>query len=107
MHFFRFGSAVTRSYYRGAAGALLVYDVTRRATFNHLTSWLTDARNLTSRNTAIVLIGNKIDLEEHRDVTYEEAAAFAKENGTPSLKIDTVLHVLRQTLMERAHCVCV
>lgn len=72
--------AVTRSYYRGAAGALLVYDTTRRATFNHVTSWLTDARNLTNPNTVIVLIGNKIDMEEHRDVSYEEAAAFAKEN---------------------------
>ena len=36
--------AVTRSYYRGAAGALMVYDVTRRSTYNHLSSWLTDAR---------------------------------------------------------------
>lgn len=36
--------AVTRSYYRGAAGALMVYDVTRRNTYNHLSSWLTDAR---------------------------------------------------------------
>ena len=47
---FRF-RAVTRSYYRGAAGALLVYDVTRRSTYNHLSSWLTDARNLTNPNT--------------------------------------------------------
>ena len=72
--------AVTRSYYRGAAGALLVYDVTRRATYNHLTSWLTDARNLTNPNTVIVLIGNKVDMEDQRDVSHEEAAAFAKEN---------------------------
>jgi len=73
--------AVTRSYYRGAAGALLVYDITRRITYNHLTSWLTDARNLTNPNTIIMLIGNKKDLEAQRDVTYEEAAQFAKENG--------------------------
>lgn len=73
--------AVTRSYYRGAAGALLVYDITRRITYNHLTSWLTDARNLTNPNTVIMLIGNKKDLDAQRDVTYEEAAAFAKENG--------------------------
>ena len=45
--------AVTRSYYRGAAGALMVYDVTRRSTYNHLSSWLTDARNLTNPNTVI------------------------------------------------------
>jgi len=73
--------AVTRSYYRGAAGALLVYDITRRATYNHLTSWLTDARNLTNPNTVIMLIGNKKDLSAQRDVTYEEASAFAEENG--------------------------
>eukprot|EP00013_Stygamoeba_regulata_P027521 CAMPEP_0177652016 /NCGR_PEP_ID=MMETSP0447-20121125/12876_1 /TAXON_ID=0 /ORGANISM="Stygamoeba regulata, Strain BSH-02190019" /LENGTH=213 /DNA_ID=CAMNT_0019155175 /DNA_START=49 /DNA_END=690 /DNA_ORIENTATION=- len=73
--------AVTRSYYRGAAGALLVYDITRRPTFNHLTSWLTDARNLTSPNTVIMLVGNKKDLESQRDVSYEEASAFAEENG--------------------------
>jgi hypothetical protein len=55
--------AVTRSYYRGAAGALLVYDITRRSTYNHLQSWLNDARNLTNPNTVIFLIGNKSDLE--------------------------------------------
>jgi Ras-related protein Rab-14 len=73
--------AVTRSYYRGAAGALLVYDITRRQTFNHLQSWLNDARNLTNPNTVIFLIGNKCDLESHRDVTTEEAKKFATENN--------------------------
>jgi len=73
--------AVTRSYYRGAAGALMVYDVTRRSTYNHLSSWLTDARNLTNPNTVIFLIGNKCDLEAQRDVTFEEAKQFAEENG--------------------------
>lgn len=57
---------------------ILIY---RRITYNHLTSWLTDARNLTNPNTVIMLIGNKKDLDAQRDVTYEEAAAFAKENG--------------------------
>ena len=46
--------AVTRSYYRGAAGALMVYDITRRSTYNHLSSWLTDARNLTNPNTVCI-----------------------------------------------------
>jgi len=73
--------AVTRSYYRGAAGALLVYDSTRRITYNHLASWLTDARNLTHPNTVIMLVGNKKDLEDQRDVSYDEAKQFADENG--------------------------
>lgn len=55
--------AVTRSYYRGAAGALLVYDITRRSTYNHLQTWLNDARSLTNPNTVIFLIGNKCDLD--------------------------------------------
>jgi len=73
--------AVTRSYYRGAVGALLVYDITRRATYNHITSWLTDVKSLTNPNTIILLIGNKRDLDDQRDVTYEEANLFAEENG--------------------------
>jgi len=59
----------------------MVYDITRRSTYNRLSSWLTDARNLTSPNTAIYLIGNKSDLEAQRDVTYDEAKLFAEENG--------------------------
>ena len=51
--------SITRSYYRGAAGALLVYDITRRDTFNHLTSWLDDARTHSNSNMTIMLIGNK------------------------------------------------
>ena len=41
----------------------MVYDITRRSTYNHLSSWLTDARNLTNPNTVIFLIGNKADLD--------------------------------------------
>jgi len=48
--------AVTRSYYRGAAGALMVYDITRRSTYNHLSSWLTDTRNLTNPSTVSLVI---------------------------------------------------
>ncbi|KAI0982590.1 hypothetical protein GJ496_007575 [Pomphorhynchus laevis] len=73
--------AVTRSYYRGSAGCLLVYDITRRQTFNNLITWLTDAKALTSNNTVILLIGNKSDLETQRDVSYDEAKSFADEHG--------------------------
>uniref|UniRef100_A0A7S3DHZ5 Ras-related protein Rab-14 n=1 Tax=Palpitomonas bilix TaxID=652834 RepID=A0A7S3DHZ5_9EUKA len=72
--------AVTRSYYRGAVGSLMVYDITRRSSFNHLASWLTDAKSLTHPNTCIMLIGNKTDLSEDREVSYEEAQQFCEEN---------------------------
>ncbi|VDN31083.1 unnamed protein product [Gongylonema pulchrum] len=73
--------SITRSYYRGAAGALLVYDITRRDTFNHLTSWLEDARQHSNSNMVIMLIGNKSDLEARREVKKEEGEAFAREHG--------------------------
>ena len=73
--------AVTRSYYRGAAGALLVYDISNRESYNSLTNWLTDARTLASPNICIVLVGNKKDLEGEREVTFMEASRFAQENG--------------------------
>lgn len=73
--------SVTRGYYRGAAGALLVYDVSRRATFTHVGSWLADARSNTGPHTVMILIGNKSDLDDTREVSYEEAAKFAEENN--------------------------
>ena len=73
--------SITRSYYRGAAGALLVYDITRRDTFNHLTTWLEDARQHSNSNMVIMLIGNKSDLEAQRDVKREEGETFAREHG--------------------------
>jgi small GTP-binding protein len=73
--------SITRSYYRGAAGALLVYDITRRETFSHLTRWLQEARQNSHQNMVIMLIGNKSDLEHRRQVSKEEGEAFALENG--------------------------
>ena len=64
--------SITRSYYRGAAGALLVYDICRRETFEHLQSWLEDARHHSPKMT-IMLVGNKSDLDgAKRAVTKEE-----------------------------------
>merc|ERR1711934_1154354 len=73
--------SITRSYYRGTAGALLVYDITRRETFTHLTSWLEESRQHASPNMTIMLIGNKCDDEDKRAVSKEEGEAFAKQHG--------------------------
>mmetsp|Transcript_388 Transcript_388/g.442 ORF Transcript_388/g.442 Transcript_388/m.442 type:complete len:216 (+) Transcript_388:95-742(+) len=73
--------SITRSYYRGAAGALLTYDITRRETFIHLSTWLEDARQHANENMTIMLVGNKSDLEHKRAVSTDEGEQFAKENG--------------------------
>lgn len=72
--------SITRSYYRGASGALMVYDISRRDTFNHLSRWLEEVRANASANLVIMLIGNKADLER-REVSFEEGAQFARDNG--------------------------
>lgn len=56
--------AITRTYYKGALGALLVYDITRRDTFTHVTKWLEEVKMNSSKSICIILIGNKKDLED-------------------------------------------
>ena len=56
-----------------------------RDSFNSLQNWLTDARNLASPNIVIILVGNKKDLENQREVTYQEASQFAIDNGNISI----------------------
>ncbi|POS82389.1 hypothetical protein EPUL_005345, partial [Erysiphe pulchra] len=60
--------SVSRSYYRSAAGALLVYDISSYNTFNSLSSFVNDARALASPNLTIILVGNKLDLADQGDL---------------------------------------
>ena len=73
--------AITRTYYKGAIGALLVYDITRKETFDHITKWLNEVKSNGSKDICCILIGNKKDLEEQRQVKYEEGEKLAKENN--------------------------
>jgi small GTP-binding protein len=80
--------SITKSYYRGALGALLVYDVTRRLTFSHVTEWVDDLEQSCSTSPVIALVGNKIDLP-NRDVSSEEGQEFAER-----LQFLLLLHLL-------------
>lgn len=92
--------SITRSYYKAAAGALLVYDITRyllpflilnlynfnsfifrRDTFASLPQWLEDVQKYAHENVSIILVGNKCDLESKRVVSTEEGEQFAKQHG--------------------------
>ncbi|KAK8622683.1 hypothetical protein V6N13_117589 [Hibiscus sabdariffa] len=74
--------AITSAYYRGAVGALLVYDVTRHITFENVDRWLKELRNHTDSNIVIMLVGNKADLRHLRAVSTEDAKAFAEKENT-------------------------
>ncbi|KAI1844166.1 hypothetical protein JX266_009650 [Neoarthrinium moseri] len=69
--------SVTRSYFRGASGALLVFDISRRTTFAHVTDWLNDLRQIAEPDIVVILVGNKADLASDGEEDGEAAAAAA------------------------------
>ncbi|KAL5541413.1 hypothetical protein UlMin_043457 [Ulmus minor] len=73
--------AITSAYYRGAVGALLVYDVTRHVTFENVERWLKELRDHTDANIVIMLVGNKADLRHLRAISTEDAKAFAEREN--------------------------
>lgn len=73
--------AITSAYYRGAVGALLVYDIAKHATYVNVQRWLKELRDHADSNIVIMLVGNKSDLKHLRAVPTEEAKNFSTENG--------------------------
>lgn len=73
--------AITSSYYRGALGALLVYDITRRSSYESVGRWLVELREFGGEEMVVILVGNKCDLGESREVEEEEAKRFAEAEG--------------------------
>ncbi|PIA47130.1 hypothetical protein AQUCO_01400080v1 [Aquilegia coerulea] len=73
--------AITSAYYRGALGALLVYDVTKPTTFENVARWLKELRDHADSNIVIMLIGNKTDLKHLRAVATEDAQSYAEKEG--------------------------
>ncbi|KAJ5156516.1 hypothetical protein N7492_009319 [Penicillium capsulatum] len=79
--------SITRSYFRGASGALLVFDISRRSTFVSCTQWLQDLRQIAEDGIVVILVGNKTDLADRetganqRQVTREEAEEWCRLNN--------------------------
>ena len=97
--------AITSAYYRGAVGALLVYDISKQITFENVERWLKELRDHAESNIVIMLVGNKSDLRHRRAVTTEDAMAFAENNSlafieTSALDATGVDEAFRQILTE-------
>jgi Ras-related protein Rab-11A len=73
--------AITSAYYRGAVGALLVYDIAKHLTYENVERWLRELRDHADQNIVIMLVGNKSDLRHLRAVPTDEAKTFAERNG--------------------------
>eukprot|EP00012_Vannella_robusta_P009819 CAMPEP_0206191448 /NCGR_PEP_ID=MMETSP0166-20121206/5373_1 /ASSEMBLY_ACC=CAM_ASM_000260 /TAXON_ID=95228 /ORGANISM="Vannella robusta, Strain DIVA3 518/3/11/1/6" /LENGTH=216 /DNA_ID=CAMNT_0053607763 /DNA_START=44 /DNA_END=694 /DNA_ORIENTATION=+ len=97
--------AITSAYYRGAVGALLVYDISKQVTFENVERWLNELRDHADSNIVIMLVGNKSDLKHLRAVSTEEAAQFAEKHGlsfieTSALESTNVEEAFQQILTE-------
>ncbi|KAK2964728.1 putative GTP-binding protein yptV4 [Blattamonas nauphoetae] len=97
---------LTQTYYRDAVGVILVYDVTNRESFNSISRWIADARARVHPQASLILLGNKSDLKQARDVPYAEAAKFAQDNEIPFLETSALNgdHV-EDSFMQIAHSI--
>ena len=73
--------SITRAYYKNSVCAFVVYDISNRATFDNIKSWVEDCKRLSPKSVLMILVGNKTDLEERREVSYNEGSIFAQKNG--------------------------
>lgn len=97
--------AITSAYYRGAVGALLVYDISKHSSFENVERWLKELRDHAEPNIVIMLVGNKSDLKHKRAVSTEDAMAYAEKNNlafieTSALDSSGVDDAFRQILTE-------
>ena len=101
--------SITSSYYRGSHGILIVYDVTDRESFEDIRQWMFEIDRYANENVSRVIIGNKIDFEHQREVSFEEANAFCEELGIPyietsakdSTNIDAAFDKLRDYIYQK------
>ena len=73
--------SITRAYYKNSVCAILVYDITNRDSFEHISNWIEDCLSQSPKTVFMVLVGNKSDLNEQRKVSLEEGQQMAKNNN--------------------------
>ena len=73
--------SITRAYYKNSVCSFVVYDISNRTTFDNIKSWVDDCKKLSPKAVLMILVGNKTDLEDKREVSYEEGSIYAQKNG--------------------------
>ncbi|CAD8076788.1 unnamed protein product [Paramecium sonneborni] len=100
--------SITRSYYRGSIGAILVYDVTRRETFENASLWVNEIKKYGNHNIVIILVGNKTDLSDMK-VSEDDAKEMAKNNGLEyievcakqNFKVDEAFQIITENIYKK------
>ena len=79
--------SIVRSFFQGKDGIVLVYDITRKSTFDNLNSWLNEIKEAAPENVGIILVGNKTDNEDEREVSTKMGENFAKKNEMEFIEV--------------------
>jgi Ras-related protein Rab-1A len=101
---------ITRSYYRGCHGIIIVFDITNRNSFDNIRNWIYEINNH-SENTCNILVGNKLDLIDKREITYKEGKEFAdmydlkyiEVSASNNINIDNIFDFLSKELIEQTN----
>jgi small GTP-binding protein len=103
--------SITNAYYKGAKGAFVVYDITKKESFESIDKWINDLINSSDKNITILLIGNKCDLEEQRKVTKEEGEekaksfkiAFMETSALNGQNLDKAFDLMMKEVYKKCH----
>ena len=102
--------SITKAYFKGALGAIIVYDVTNKVSFENIEKWISDLRNYTEPKISIILVGNKNDLENKREITKQDGETKAKDLGIPFLETSALngnnIELVFKTLIEEVYNKC-
>mgnify|MGYP002775577501 CR=1 FL=1 len=99
--------AITNAYYRGAVGALIVYDLTKQSSYDHVTKWLKELRDHADANIVIMLVGNKSDLVHLRAIRTQDAEALSEKEGLSFIETSALnasnVEVAFQTILSEVY----
>ena len=103
--------AITSAYYKGAKGAFIVYDITRKNSFESIDKWINDVTSVADKKITIVLIGNKSDLEDQRQVTKEQGedkanklqVAFLETSAFSGENLEKAFQMMIKEVYKKCH----
>ena len=103
--------AITSAYYKGAKGAFIVYDITRKESFDNVTKWAEQLKASADKNLSIIIVGNKIDLEDQRQVKTEEGqnkaneleSAFIETSACSGTNLDKAFEMMINEVYKKCH----
>lgn len=97
---------ITTSYYRGAMGIMLVYDITNAKTFDNISKWLRNIDEHANEDVEKMILGNKCDIEDKRQVPKDKGDNIAREHGIPFLETSAKSNInVEQAFMDLAQAI--